>query len=758
MELLQQGTAIEDKYEIRAIIGSGGMGVVYEAFQPGLDRSVALKMLTGMTLPNEEEFQRFEREGLILSKLVHKNIVRFYAYGRYLTMPYIVMERLQGKNLQDLLFCGRGLPDNQTLDIFEQVCSGLEHAHAQGIFHRDIKPSNIVLEPGTADDTIVKLIDFGLAKLNSEWQVQKLTQTGMAIGSVVYMSPEQCVGQPSGAEGDIYSLGCLLFHMITGEPPFHGEQTVTVMFQHLNQPVQECPGWDQLSEPVQDIVAKAMQKEPANRYRSITGLISDLRDLRRSAAPLTVPVKERSKKAIPVASKFSPRFLLATTVICVAILGALMVWGWSPDKEKSDPEQAIFHASDLGQLVQVLGPPLRDPVFIRELEYAVANAEKDPTANQDNLLRAYTRLADYGVFTRDSHKVKAIIEKSYRIGRPGSRSADEFVMGAVDYFEACSRLDDFRGAEDVLTKAVKTGSSGFVAPGILARVKLLLARLYQRNGDSAKAKNLFIEQSDELGYLENAEISAGMALAAEFGNPTGVLGKKVDEPLEAPDLLGDAETTLSYEQALNNIKELSKTHTWNSIEPEELPALSASLKALNPIKNQDQFEVLSGFEMMMTHFWQRHNILAAAEAGRLGLERCPTPYGKAKNKYIDLAVGYRGFALELGNPGKSREYLEIALSRAPRFVSVVQKGPLTPSRLRLLIADDCLRSNEITRARNLFLESAPNLFTLNSPVDIASAFELAYRFGVPPNLQSGRAAYFTGPPRRYKPPVPKHVP
>lgn len=214
------GTLIDDRYEIRRTIGCGGMGVVYEAYQHGLERNVALKLLTASCNQDALDLARFEREALTLSKLRHPNVVQFYAYGIWQNMPYIAMELLHGHSLQENLSRNEPMQPNEALRILIEVCEALNYAHAKGIFHRDIKPSNVILADGGGT---AKLIDFGLARLVSTAPMQKLTQTGMAIGSVLYMSPEQCAGRPADARSDIYSLGCVMHHCLTGVPPFSGD-------------------------------------------------------------------------------------------------------------------------------------------------------------------------------------------------------------------------------------------------------------------------------------------------------------------------------------------------------------------------------------------------------------------------------------------------------------------------------------------------------------------------------------------------------
>jgi len=274
--LVPAGILIDGKYELRSAIGSGGMGVVYEAYHLSLERIVALKMLTAGTTADAEDRQRFEREALILSRLSHPNIVQFYAYGIWNNVPYIVIERVNGQSLQHLLTKNEPLNVPFALDVARQVCDGLQHVHANDVLHRDLKPTNILTVYSPDGGVSVKLIDFGLAKLIGWNNFQKLTQTGMALGSVMYASPEQCLGQSVGARSDIYSLGCVLYQMLTGYPPFTADNATAVMFQQLNESVGCTEHWSKVPEELQPLLSKCMAKEKDRRYSSADALREDL--------------------------------------------------------------------------------------------------------------------------------------------------------------------------------------------------------------------------------------------------------------------------------------------------------------------------------------------------------------------------------------------------------------------------------------------------------------------------------------------------
>lgn len=305
--LFRVGSIIDQKYQIRSVIGAGGMGVVYEAYQKDLDRIVALKMLMTSDRLDDADKSRFEREGLLLSRLLHPNIVQFYAFGIFNDLPYMVIELLNGQSLQQLLQTNKNLETSAALNIAMQICDGLSHAHTNGIIHRDVKPSNVIIvsKPGSGGSQLapnanilnieagkppalpgssnsqqdvapVKLIDFGLAKLIGPEAFQKLTKTGMAVGSVLYASPEQCMARPTDARSDIYGAGCILYEMIAGNPPFTADNAAFVMFKQVNEPVENTEHWSEIPASLQPVLAKCMAKDPHERYSSATALKDDL--------------------------------------------------------------------------------------------------------------------------------------------------------------------------------------------------------------------------------------------------------------------------------------------------------------------------------------------------------------------------------------------------------------------------------------------------------------------------------------------------
>ena len=266
------------RYEIVGELGRGAMGVVYRATDPVIGRSVAVKTIRlteeGTGLSRQELLSRFQTEARAAGLLTHPNIVVVYDAGEEDGLYYITMELVEGKSLQALLDGGHAFPVPRVLRILEQTCSALHFAHERNIVHRDIKPANLML---TADDT-VKVTDFGTAKILQFGTVQ---QTTHVMGTPSYMSPEQVKGRPIDGRTDIFSLGVVMYEMLTGEKPFPGQSITTVIYKIVNEdPIPPRQLNPSLHPGLNEIVMRALAKEPEARYQSCRELLEDLRNYR----------------------------------------------------------------------------------------------------------------------------------------------------------------------------------------------------------------------------------------------------------------------------------------------------------------------------------------------------------------------------------------------------------------------------------------------------------------------------------------------
>ncbi len=264
------GKRLDGRYEIKEIIGIGGMAVVYKAYDTIDDREVAVKILKDEFLANEEFRRRFKNESKAIAVMSHPNIVKVYDVSLGDRLQYIVMEHIDGITLKEYIERQKVIRWRDALHFVTQMLKALQHAHDKGIVHRDIKPQNIML----LQDGTIKVTDFGIARFSRS---EHRTITDKAIGSVHYISPEQARGEITDEKSDIYSVGVLLYEMLTGRLPFDAESTVSVAIMQLqNDPVSPRSINSSIPEGLEEITLHAMQKEPAVRYQSAAEMLMDI--------------------------------------------------------------------------------------------------------------------------------------------------------------------------------------------------------------------------------------------------------------------------------------------------------------------------------------------------------------------------------------------------------------------------------------------------------------------------------------------------
>ena len=269
--MIVKGQKINDRYEVRKLIGEGGMANVYLGYDTILERDVAIKVLRGDLADDEKFVRRFRREAQSASLLNHPNIVQIYDVGEDDGNFYIVMEYIKGQTLKQIIKKRGHLSLAETIDIMSQLTDGLSHAHESYIIHRDIKPQNIMV----LDDGMVKITDFGIAMAVN---ASDLTQTNSVMGSVHYLPPEQASGRGSTIKSDIYSLGIVMYEMLMGVMPFRGETAVEIAMKQLKDPIPSMrKERDDIPQSVENIILKATAKNPKNRYNNVKELYEDLK-------------------------------------------------------------------------------------------------------------------------------------------------------------------------------------------------------------------------------------------------------------------------------------------------------------------------------------------------------------------------------------------------------------------------------------------------------------------------------------------------
>jgi eukaryotic-like serine/threonine-protein kinase len=342
--LVVQRTLIDDRYTLVEPLGGGGMAKVYLAHDEVLGRDVALKILRDMYAEDEEFVERFRREARSAASLSHPNIVQVYDQGRSEDGAYyIAMEYVAGGTLKDRILRDGAIEPGAATGVGSQIADALQAAHEKGVIHRDIKPQN-VLVTGTGD---VKVTDFGIARAASS----PLTATSAVLGTAGYMSPEQAMGEPVGPQSDLYSLGVVLYEMLTGDLPYRAESPISQAMMHVNEPPRSPREANpEVSEPLDALTLKLLSKNPEDRHVSAGALANDLDRIRAGFPPVSTATGEtgrmtappppggRTRKTVTQPPATAPGRdrrrrgrllpLLAALLFGVILLGAL---GWASD-------------------------------------------------------------------------------------------------------------------------------------------------------------------------------------------------------------------------------------------------------------------------------------------------------------------------------------------------------------------------------------------------------------------------------------------
>jgi serine/threonine-protein kinase len=343
------GTAVAGRYRLDERLGAGGMGVVYKGVDTRTQRKIALKFLHDAFAGMPDLVKRFDREVTAMSRLDHPNLVGIIDSGVEAGVPYLVMDFHSGKPLADLVERGPLAPA-RAVALTRQILAGVSAAHASGVVHRDLKPDNIMLLDDV-DGDFVKIFDFGLAKMvHGSTQATKLTNTGFALGTPAYMSPEQATGAPTDERADIYAIGVMLYHMVTGRIPFDADSPLTVLLKHADEapvPPRKVSRKVRISDELEAAILHAMEKKPADRWRSAdafagalaatqesTGGDSSLVDVsieeavdsktvlgrRPAAAALSEPPRA------PLLPRIPARWIVRLVVVAIIGVGGAMLW------------------------------------------------------------------------------------------------------------------------------------------------------------------------------------------------------------------------------------------------------------------------------------------------------------------------------------------------------------------------------------------------------------------------------------------------
>lgn len=288
------GTVLDSKYQLIERLGEGGMGTVYRARRLHIGDEVAVKVLHADLLVEPDALERFRREARSAAMISHANIVSIYDFGDAETPEapaYIVMELVRGTSLRKLLKTDGRLSPERAVDLMQDICAGVGVAHKQGIVHRDLKPDNVIIAPPSheGDSETAKVVDFGIAKLRDSAVESGLTRPGVVVGTIFYMAPEQCRGEELDPRSDVYSLGSILYEMLTGDPPFQANNIVGLITKHLTEPPLPFPVALNVPEGLATTCFRALAKERGDRPADALELRRELQKALEPSAQASVP-------------------------------------------------------------------------------------------------------------------------------------------------------------------------------------------------------------------------------------------------------------------------------------------------------------------------------------------------------------------------------------------------------------------------------------------------------------------------------------
>lgn len=478
------GHQLGGRYEVIERVGGGGMALVYKAQDLLLNRNVAIKVLRQQFVHDEEFIRRFRREAQSAASLSHPNVVSIYDVGQEDDVHYIVMEYVEGKNLNEIIKERAPLQVDESVRIASQIADALDHAHHNQIIHRDIKPHNILI----GRNGRVKVTDFGIARAVTSTTI---TQTGSVVGSVHYFSPEHAKGIVTGEKSDLYSLGIVLYQMLTGQLPFLGESPISVALKHLQEEFDEPRKFNPLiPQSVENVILKSMRKNPQERYQSAKEMQTDLETClmpeRRNETKIDFPDEDDiDQTRVMPAIKPEPRGVTSTGA--VPVMESNEETGKGKAKAKSWKKPALLISLTVLILIAMVGvvwyvkgmlvvPEVTVPNVITQTEEKAREMlEEKGLVVSDEVIRLYQEGVEPGIVYDQSRKEGDVVKEGSEVQI--SVGAEKELVKMIDvkqvtYDEAVKKLtalgikEDQIQRKDDFSNDVASGSVISQTPGV----------------------------------------------------------------------------------------------------------------------------------------------------------------------------------------------------------------------------------------------------------------------------------------------------
>jgi serine/threonine-protein kinase len=485
------GVVLPRKYRVQALLGRGSMSVVYRGVYEPLEQPVAIKMLKSHLVSDPQQAKRFQQEIKTAGTLNHRNIVSILDFGvTEQGVPYLVMEYLAGRSMSDVIEDEDRISVDRVIKIFSQAASALAFAHDAGVVHRDIKPSNLVIVDRGDERDVVKIVDFGIAKLMGHGDSHEgvassslaLTATGEVIGTPLYMSPEQANGRDLDLRSDIYSLGCVMYNAITGRPPFVGDTAIdTIRLQITGTP----PAIDKvrpdlyIPERLQSIIIKCLQKDPRLRYQRMEHLKADLEscDPRRESLATTVRLSRNAVEARPMPDSLfedEENSRLPRVPMLLIVVAALVIVTISAYKS----------FSDAGRKKSPHGVETTAPAAVAPPAGTVAPPVVNDTSWRRNVVAAQDAF-EAGQYAQAQSLYKDALADAEKFAQPDVRKAAT-LTGLAAVLCAEDKLAD---AEQTAKKALAVYQAASPNDPARAEVYTALAHVYSAENDLANAED-----------------------------------------------------------------------------------------------------------------------------------------------------------------------------------------------------------------------------------------------------------------------------